>query len=1427
MTEPLRVPRPRPAAPTEKPTLWRGPQPRRVPVSGLDVLALQRQAGNRAASAILRPPPRPPARAETGASTLQRVPGATTREGVSGAAETIADYFINAQTTVKRALMLRALLLNHDRAAELRAAYQTSWARTLDADLATLGGADALRALDSLDYGELRVMSKVLIALAGAGTDVATLFRVLRDANHCAPAGTGIGRFETMWQAVVGHLPAGLFDDFHSGTLADQLDDDLDGYELVKAHAVLAYGDLRPIDKIYLATVQAGTDEALLFEGLARCNPASVEADFTAYEFRGIALSDNATSIWDTLDSELSGEDYIRALALVDREPNPEYGVFFGSSEKTRRLGGNQRLVALVRAAVGGLGTNVDLIMSSIDEATEPERAVLKQQVEDPSDPLGLAGWFGDLGAAELSRLKAKLGVTESGGDAAGVVDPSTLADPTVVLLRGMGGVDLGTVFDTLKKSSGSIWLRFKQQYDANGAFTHYVDRNTLAVEKAHLLTIVFATDLDTRIHSCFGIFTDDEEYLFHLLEYFASNADRRRIVTDPGLMNLFRGSLSSAEMSKALILLKPTDLTPQENARWISQAVARERSGFFDFLTATGEALEDENRELQAGAQLGLLDASLSPEERALLEARSGRVEGALEAYTAARDEFANTASMIANVAVSVIIGALTGGAAGPALVAQLARAAAAMAVAKVLTEKVIRGDRFDIIGADGAVAFATGAVEGVMNVAGGLAAKNVLAGGLETVGLSAQAASGSLFRGAARTGLLTATEGGLAGGSTSFVDTLARDETWREGIITGLERVAGSTATGAATGAGMALSIHGALGGIRALRGAVNERLPLGHPDNPLPSLVLAGDQAAVRRLVDRLGQWETGIRDLQAGTGTGSALPAATREALVAKLVAHRQSIVEHVAGQFDGATNRAASTEPGSDVDLNLRGDNAGRNLIAAEQYLDSAYGDWRVKYRMSLLVDAGRIGSVEQVLADLPEAVKAQVRARVSQRTTALIFSRRLRFATDAERVAMLAEPPAGVDVAEAQRLSALGDGARTQLRNSALQRGDELAAELRAATDPTLRQQLAEQVTFQQMLANTMDDEAYLSGGGVKGFAVGRTLTNAFEQYEAVLDQIGMMAHAVDKAKGVLGAARSYELFKYINRICVVFEAAGVSDERLPFFKNWSEHVYQVDRDATGALDRPGGATPLRPGVDVGVPRTAPSDDFLLQNYQRFGEMVEQRGGELGRRTRGEPPAGDGPAAAGPGSSQLLRLPRPTTADGAAPGTSPALPSTLSGDGSALMTRLLGTRRTIEQEIGAQADFPAQRAAAQQVLDEVLAKPFRELTPADLRLSSQLQGRLFDAAGGAVERMKTMARTLLGGVQADVISIRKREDLAGFVAGILDKCDRKGYGRIAQMDDIIRGRLDIADGAAVERVAAAMRTQAQFPMAPGGAVAPG
>jgi hypothetical protein len=50
------------------------------------------------------------------------------------------------------------------------------------------------------------------------------------------------------------------------------------------------------------------------------------------------------------------------------------------------------------------------------------------------------------------------------------------------------------------------------------------------------------------------------------------------------------------------------------------------------------------------------------------------------------------------------------------------------------------------------------------------------------------------------------------------------------------------------------------------------------------------------------------------------------------------------------------------------------------------------------------------------------------------------------------------------------------------------------------------------------------------------------------------------------------------------------------------------------------------------------------------------------------------------------------------------------------------------------------------------------------------------------------------------------------------VNGILEKCARKDYPIVGQMDDIIRGRLNITDGSQVARVAEAMQLQTRYPV---------
>jgi hypothetical protein len=326
---------------------------------------------------------------------------------------------------------------------------------------------------------------------------------------------------------------------------------------------------------------------------------------------------------------------------------------------------------------------------------------------------------------------------------------------------------------------------------------------------------------------------------------------------------------------------------------------------------------------------------------------------------------------------------------------------------------------------------------------------------------------------------------------------------------------------------------------------------------------------DQASARTFISGMERWEAGIQALKDGTGFASDLAPGVREQLVRRLQVHRQNVVTLLGEHFDAHPVASASTDALSDVDLSVRGDQAGANLMAAEAFLDGRYPGWREQYRLALMIDAGRIGTYAEAMEGLAPDARAAIQARVTREAETLTIARRLRNTESADREALLRELPAGTDVRRVRELAELGDDARKAQRDNALHEGDKLLARMRQATDPAERAQLAEQVTYHQMLANAMGDDAYISPGGVRRFVQGGALRDPHEQFQAAADQIEMAAHTVHEAGGVLEAMRRYEMFKYIRRFCDVVEAAGIDDPQLPFFKNWSETVYRLDRVAT------------------------------------------------------------------------------------------------------------------------------------------------------------------------------------------------------------------------------------------------------------------
>lgn len=107
-----------------------------------------------------------------------------------------------------------------------------------------------------------------------------------------------------------------------------------------------------------------------------------------------------------------------------------------------------------------------------------------------------------------------------------------------------------------------------------------------------------------------------------------------------------------------------------------------------------------------------------------------------------------------------------------------------------------------------------------------------------------------------------------------------------------------------------------------------------------------------------------------------------------------------------------------------------------------------------------------------------------------------------------------------------------------------------------------------------------------------------------------------------------------------------------------------------------------------------------------------------------------------------------------------------------------------------------------------------------DMTVEEFEASPEAQRELYDMAVATRARQQAFANAILADTRrpGSATSILKRDDFDEFVAGVIEKCRRKRYARIGQMDDIVRGRFNMDLGPDVEAVAIAMQNQQEFPV---------
>ncbi len=726
-----------------------------------DLLVLQRQPVMDAAPAIAPASEQKAIKAEV----------QTTLPGVEEAVRNLTLWLAMPSPAAHTEQIFQTLLLQKGHAEDLKAEFQKTAGRELESAFeAGLSGNDLIRAKRYLQYGTLRLADKIYFAANGAGTDEDTLYRLMPQAHQqIAELDNDLRNDYGQDYSHDEKLPDGQV-----SRSAGLLEDEMSGWELDQAKAYLAYGELRPVDQIRIATNRIGTDEDMLFAALEKSNKSTVRQEYQD------SYNENLDEL---LDSEISGKDKERADLILAGALTP---------------------FDKIRLAVEGWGTDEQAIYDAISNATRDERDQLQALFNNHSSQL-YKMLDDDLSEDEMDRVEALL----------------RAGNTPLEKLRQAGATSVSDIVKTIKMSSGDTLQLYEDGFnDGNSEFRQYLNENTDESDRKTLDTIVNGSIEDRLSLSIEGIGTD-EDYLFHVLEGL-DDSTKQRLISNKELMDDISSDLSTSDFGKVQDLLRPTNMSVEERVASTDVQIERERSWLTDLFSNASDALSDESRELHAALDRAKADGEISPEEQKEIAHFQVQTEASLEVYKKVRDEIEDTAANILTTAAAIIIGVLSAGTLSAASIAmitaqQLARAALVSAVARVVAMKVVHGDRFDVFGADGATAFGAGAIDGVMAVVGAPIAKGLVGVATEAT----EKVASSAFKTLGREMLQKAVEGGLTTSGSAAFTTAANERTWSQGFLVGLGNVAESTGFAAATGAAGGAALHAAGAGVGAVRG------------------------------------------------------------------------------------------------------------------------------------------------------------------------------------------------------------------------------------------------------------------------------------------------------------------------------------------------------------------------------------------------------------------------------------------------------------------------------------------------------------------------------------------------------------------------------------------------------------------------------
>lgn len=601
------------------------------------------------------------------------------------------------------------------------------------------------------------------------------------------------------------------YKDHYDRDLRADIRSELGGSDLQRAEALLEGNQAAgTADRLAQAMDGVGTDEQAVFDALEGKTEAERGAIRDAY------LDRHGASLDGRIAEEMGGTDRDRAEALMR-------GDVAGAD------------AARIRGAIAGAGTDEQAVYDTLAGRSPDERAAISAAYAErygEGDATALERDIrSDFGGTDRDRALGLLGGRTADADAArlaGAMQGLGTDERTVEqVFEGKSPAERAAIEAAYNRNHGDLDADLRAElgdHDLSRVTSLRTEGRLSAAEQIRDATHGLGTD-ETKIHDTLrGMSRADLD---------AARADYQARYGE-SLDDVVRSELSGRDRFEADLALMGAPETP-EQARAVANArYAYEREGPLNAVSnAVVDTFSDAGRVLDRNHQR-LNDAFDTMRNRAgLLSAPGGReverlagyVNHDVEAYREAEDSVSDGAGTVAATAAGVAVVVGTGGLATPGV---LAAAAAAGAGARVATEAVISGSSYSA--ADAAQDGAVGAVDGGFTVLGAGVGNRVARGIIDrgarqTLTRAGQAVTPERLALTGREMLELSTsqrlrvaatqagvDGAIGGAAGGAADRAVRDETWDDGLLQGVGRVAEGAVTGLATGAVVGGSIGAA---------------------------------------------------------------------------------------------------------------------------------------------------------------------------------------------------------------------------------------------------------------------------------------------------------------------------------------------------------------------------------------------------------------------------------------------------------------------------------------------------------------------------------------------------------------------------------------------------------------------------------------